>query len=72
MIAPLRLPDPGTVETRRRLRRAHRLVASTLLPQEPPLPRCAPGVPAWQAWTFAGWVVVVAACYFAGMLGFWH
>jgi hypothetical protein len=71
MIAPIRLPDPGTVETRRRLRRAHRLVASTLLPPQPLSPP-APDVPAWQAWIVAGWVVVVAAYYFVSMLGLWH
>jgi hypothetical protein len=71
MIAPLRLPDPGTTESRRRLRRAHRLVASTLLPEQPSSPSV-PGVPAWQAWLVAGWVMVVAVCYFASMLGLWH
>jgi hypothetical protein len=69
MIAPLRLPDAETVETRRRLRRAHQLVASTLLPEPPPP---APSVPAWQAWMVAGWVVVAAVCYFASMLGLWQ
>ena len=72
MIAPLRLPDSETTEARRRLRRAHRLVASTLLPPQPPSPPPAPGVPAWQAWMVAGWAVVAAACYFASMLGLWH
>ena len=72
MIAPLRLPDPETVETRRRLRRAHRLVASTLLPERRSSPPAASGVSAWQAWMVAAWVVVVAACYFASMLGLWH
>jgi hypothetical protein len=71
VIAPIRLPDTGTAETRRRLRRAHRLVASTLLPEQQPSPP-PPGVPAWQAWMVAAWVVAAAACYFASMLGFWH
>jgi hypothetical protein len=71
MIAPLRLPDPEMAESQRRLRRAHRLVASTLLPPQPPSPSV-PGVPAWQAWLVAGWVVVVTICYFASMLGLWH
>jgi hypothetical protein len=72
MIAPLRLPDSETTEARRRLRRAHRLVASTLLPERTDSPSPVPAVPAWQAWMVAVWVVVVTACYLASMLGLWH
>ena len=65
MIAPIEgpkasAPSPG-------IRRAHSLVASTLLKQRP-LPRDrTPPVPAWRAWLFTTWAVVVAAVYFMYM-----
>lgn len=67
MIAPIKrpktsAPSPG-------IRRAHRLVASTLLQQRLRPRDAAPPVPAWRAWLFTAWVVVTAAVYFACMSG---
>ena len=69
MIAPLDQMDAETVETRRRLKQARRLVASTLFKHraEPTVP--ASPISAWSAWLFAGWVVIVTGIYFATMLG---
>ena len=67
MIAPIEgpkasAPSPG-------IRHAHRLVASTLLEQRPRPRDCTPPVPAWRAWLFTTWAVVVAAVYFMCMAG---
>ncbi len=71
MIAPIRQSDPETVEVRRRMKRARRVVASTLFSAPAPAQAPAPPIPAWQAWLFAGWVVVVAVAYCTSMLGLW-
>ena len=66
MIAPIR-----ETEAPRRspaIRRAYRLVAGRLL-KRGAVPDDAPPVPAWKAWLFVGWVVVVTTVYFAYMLG---
>ncbi|MBN2473483.1 MAG: hypothetical protein JXB62_02655 [Pirellulales bacterium] len=67
MIAPIRQK-----ETRPRppgIRRAYRLVASTLLSDRPRRGSQTPWVPAWQAWLYTGWVVIVVGAYAASMLG---
>ncbi len=68
MIAPLEQARPKVARRRRRLHRAHRLVASTFFerPSEPP--RDIPPIPAWKAWAFAAWVVIVTTIYLATML----
>ena len=70
MIAPLDQMDPKRAELRRRLRRARRLVAARFFHHDADPSDNAPPVPAWQAWVFAAWVVIVTAVYFATMLGF--
>jgi len=67
MIAPLRQTAPPPA--RRRLREAHQFVAETLLAKRRQEVPAAPPVPAWGAWTFATWVVVVTIVYFCAMLG---
>ena len=70
MIAPLDQMDAKTARLRRRLEQARRLVAATFFSHEANPTDNAPRVPAWQAWVFAAWVLVVTALYFATMLGF--
>ncbi|MHC4402754.1 MAG: hypothetical protein ACYTG0_24080 [Planctomycetota bacterium] len=70
MIAPLPPTDPKTTETEWTLRRARRLVVSTLLKRRPAWGGDGPPVSAGRAWLFAGWVAIVATVYFAAMLGF--
>lgn len=67
MIAPIqRTKDPpGSPE----MRRAHRLVASTLLKKQRYPADDAPPVPAWRAWLFTAWVVTATAAYLAYMVG---
>ena len=67
MIAPIEKPkasasSPGIC-------RARRLVASTLLQEQPRWPDSAPPVPAGRAWVFTAWVVGLSAAYFAYMMG---
>jgi len=69
MIAPLRETDPDTVHASPHLREAHRFVASTLLSPQADSGRDAPPVPAWKAWLFTVWVVVITAAYCAFALG---
>lgn len=69
MIAPLSQAGPKTARRRRRLRRAHRLVASTFFERPLERTRDVPPIPAWKAWAFAGWVVIVTTIYLATMLG---
>jgi nitroreductase len=69
MIAPLDQMDPKTVRFRRRLDQARRLVAATFFRHEAHPAEKAPPVPAWRAWAFVAWVVIVTAVYFATMLG---
>ena len=67
MIAFYRQTDGPTSTTA--VRRARRLVASSLLEQESH-PACStPPVATWKAWLFAAWVVVVTGFYFAHMFG---
>lgn len=68
MIAPLRESDPETTQTCRRLREAHRFVASTLLRRDCAADGGSP-VAAWKAWSLALWALVVTAVYAAAMLG---
>ena len=78
MIAPLRKPTRGDSPATS-IVRARRLVASMLFPHRQRRRSAAvshhregtrlAGPPAWQAWLFALWVVVVVAAYFASMLG---
>jgi len=69
MIAPLPQTGPEKSAAGRHVRAARRLVASTFLPEQPRATDSAPSIPAWRAWLFAAWVLVVTAVYFAGMLG---
>lgn len=69
MIAPLEQMDSETTQTRRRLRLARRLVASTFFQHDPDPGENAPPIPAWRAWLFTAWVTIVTAIYFATMLG---
>ena len=69
MIAPLGQGNTETVELRGRLSRARRLVASTFFQHHSEPSENAPPIPAWRAWIFAGWVVIVTGVYFATMLG---
>jgi len=69
MIAPLGRMDPETTRTRRRLRLARRLVASAFFPYDADPTGNAPPIPAWRAWLFTAWVVIVTGLYFATMLG---
>jgi len=68
MIAPLDQASPKAARRRRRLSRAHRLVASTFfeLPSKPP--QDVPPIPAWKAWAFTAWGVIVTTVYLATML----
>ena len=70
MIAPIREPEAETSESRRRMLRAYRLLASTLLPEKGSAPAPAP-IPAWRAWLAVGWAAIVAGFYVASMLGLW-
>lgn len=54
--------------TTEEIRRARRLVASTLLTTRPDRADDAPPVPGWKAWLFAAWVVIATTFYFAHML----
>lgn len=69
MIAPLRETESEAPRTRRRLRHAHQVLASTLLETRGAAARNSPTVPGWQAWLFAGWVMVATGFYFAHMIG---
>jgi hypothetical protein len=71
MIAPLNETGPQSPSARRHFRAARRVVASTFLSAASGPGDGAPSIPAWRAWLFAGWVLVVTAAYFAGMLGLW-
>ena len=65
MIAPIEKAKPRASAPG--IRRARRMVASTLL--KPPPPGGAPRLPAWRAWLFTAWVVVVVAVYLVCMAG---
>ena len=67
MIAPIRQSKapPKT----RMMQHARHLVAATLLRRRSGPAEAVPPVPAWRAWLFAAWVVVVTGVYFAHMLG---
>ncbi len=68
MIAPLGQTQRPTTKSRRRLRRAHRLLAHLFLESSPQAEAPRP-VSTWKAWIFVAWVVVVTGVYFATMLG---
>jgi len=70
MIAPLGPMDPET--TRTRLRLARRIVAAAFFPHDADPAENAPPIPAWRAWLFTAWVVLVTGLYFATMLGLVH
>jgi len=50
------------------MRRARRLIASTLFKEQPARLDVAPKVAGWKAWVFTSWVVVTVVVYFAYML----
>jgi len=66
MIAPIKSPKASRSSPD--IRRVRQLVASALLPHRR-RPPDAPTVPAWRAWLFTAWVVVVVAVYAAYMIG---
>ncbi|HUT13308.1 MAG TPA: hypothetical protein VMY42_22665 [Thermoguttaceae bacterium] len=66
MIAPIR--ETQRVRRTPTLRRAHRLLVSTLLPKSSHAADKAPPIPRWQAWLFTLWVAAVSATYLAHML----
>lgn len=68
MIAPIQHSTTRRKASARKLHKAHHFVASTLLGSEAASNRRAPGVPAWQAWTFVLWLVIVSICYIGAML----
>lgn len=68
MIAPLRLPEPHTSRRSRRLAQAREVVAATFLHPKPQSSDRAPRIPAWRAWLFVAWVLVVAGAYVAWMM----
>ena len=67
MIAPIQSTEKPPRSTR--MRRAHRLVVSTLLTGKTSRTDGAPDVVAWRAWLFAAWVAAVTAAYAAYMSG---
>ncbi len=67
MIAPIQQTDERPRSAR--LRRAHRLVVSTLLGKRASHTDEAPRVAVWRAWLFATWVVTVTAAYAAYLSG---
>ncbi|MHC4179242.1 MAG: hypothetical protein ACYSWU_17150 [Planctomycetota bacterium] len=67
MIAPIQSPEASAPSPG--IRRARHLVASTLLRPRSRPPDSGPSVPAWRAWLFTIWVVVISAAYFAYMAG---
>jgi hypothetical protein len=67
MIAPIRQSD--TAEASPEMRRARRHIAGSMLGDSSRSTGDNPSVPAWKAWTFATWVVVVVGVYFACMAG---
>lgn len=71
MIAPIRQTDPETNQVRRQLQKARQAVASTLLRTCRTRTAPAPPIPAWQAWLFTAWMLLVMGAYFASMFGVW-
>ncbi len=69
MIAPLDQASPKAARRRGRLRRARRLVASTLFEPHVDLGRDIPPIAVWRAWAFTGWLLIVTGIYLATMLG---
>ena len=67
MIAPIQQPEACCRSAE--MRRAHRLVASSLLTERSYPADGVPPVRRWKAWLFTGWVVVVTGVYFAYMIG---
>ena len=65
MIAPYR----KTKNPSSSMRRARRMVASTMLSDEAESRKSRARVPGWKAWLFAAWAVVVTVAYFAYMSG---
>jgi hypothetical protein len=51
------------------MRRARRLVASTLLRSAREPRDDAPPMPGWKAWLYCAWVLVAAAYYIGCMVG---
>ena len=69
MIAPLEQRVAETTKTRRHLRLARRLVASTFFRRDPQPGENAPPISFWRAWLYAAWVAIVIGVYFATLLG---
>lgn len=67
MIAPINPSD--TAEVSPEVRRARRHIAGAILAEESESAAEKRPVPAWKAWLFAVWTVVVVAVYFACMAG---
>ncbi len=67
MIAFIKQDDPPRLPPA--LRRARRLVASTLLRGAQKNDGVGPRVPAWLAWTFTLWIATATVAYGLFMLG---
>ena len=67
MVAPLDNPTPRPPSPA--MRRAYRIVARTLLPDEPQAEPALPLVVGWKAWLLAVWAVGVTAAYVAYLVG---
>jgi len=68
MIAPYRDTDEAPPPTEA-LRRARRAVYAALFEDRPQAQSAAGQTPSWQAWLVTGWMMVVAACFLAKLLG---
>lgn len=68
MVAPVERPKPRSLSPA--MRRAHRLVAATLLgplpPEKPPV-----RVPKWKAWLLAAWAVFVTGIFLYSVWALW-
>lgn len=72
MIAPLQEEEKEAPVRSPALRRAHLLLAATFFRTPSHSAETSPAIPAWKAWIFAAWVVIVVALYFAAMAGWWR
>jgi hypothetical protein len=69
MIAPARpYTDTATTPREAKLRRARRLVASSLLGEEGRAASSPPAIKPWRAWLVCGWLVLVTGYYVVALL----
>jgi hypothetical protein len=67
MIAPSRLTEEVPPESG--LQSARQMVAAVLFEHQTPRARNVPRLPAWRAWLFVGWILLVAGVYCAHLVG---